>query len=73
MAKQETIMKSDLMGMLLLLSVGMAQAAQMERPIHVPTLQAREAAPTRNVRPQTSPARKAEMTRRLFWLALSLR
>jgi len=66
-------MKSDLLGMLLLLSVGVAQAAQLERPIHVPTLQVREAAPARGARPQTSPARKAEITRRMFWLALSLR
>jgi len=64
-------MKTYLMGMLL--SAGIAQAAPLERPIHVPALQAREAAPPRNARPQTSPARKAEITRRMFWLALSLR
>jgi hypothetical protein len=73
--KQETIMKSDLMGLLLLLSVGMAQAAQpeLERPIHVPALQTMEAAAPRSVRPQTSPARKAEISRRMFLLLLCLR
>lgn len=65
-------MKSELMGMLLLLSVGMAQAAQ-EPPRQVPTLQARETAPARSVRPQTSSARKAEISRRMFLLLLCLR
>jgi len=68
-------MKSDLMELLLLLSVGMGQgqAPPLEQPSHVATLQAREAAPARNIQPQTSPARKAEVIRRLFWVALSLR
>ncbi|MDP2831762.1 MAG: hypothetical protein Q8Q28_00370 [Pseudomonadota bacterium] len=57
----------------MLLSVGVAQAAQLERPIHVPTLQAREVAPPHRAHPRTSPALKAEITRRMFWLALSLR
>ncbi len=74
-AKRETAMKSGRMGMLLLLSVGMAQAAppEMEHPCQAPALRAREAAPPRGVHPQTSSARKAEVTRRMFWLALSLR
>jgi hypothetical protein len=61
--------------MLMLLSVGMAQAAQpvLERPLHMPALHAREAAPPRAAKRQTSSARKAEITRRMFWLALSLR
>jgi hypothetical protein len=69
----ETIMNADLMGLLMLVSMGMADAAQpeLERPRNVPTLQIRETAVA--ARPQTSPARKAEITRRLFWLALSLR
>ncbi len=59
----------------ILLSVGVARAGQpeLERPRHVPTVQAREAAPPRSAHPQTSSARKAEITRRMFWLALSLR
>jgi len=36
-------------------------------------LQTREAAPVRNIQPQPSPARKAEVIRRLFWVALGLR
>ena len=70
---KETIMKSDLMELLLLLSVGMGQgqAPPLEQPSHVATLQAREAVPAH--KPQTSSARKAEAVRRLFWVALSLR
>jgi len=80
-ARRETIMKSGQMGILLVLSVGMAQAvaqavaqaAQPERArlSSAPTLQIREASVA--ARPPTSPARKAEKTRRLFWLAMSLR
>ena len=70
---KETIMKSDLMELLLLLSVGMGPAPPLEQPSHVATLQTREAAPVRNIQPQPSPARKAEVIRRLFWVALSLR
>jgi len=76
-ARRETIMKSGQMGILLVLSVGMAQAvaqaAQPERArlSSAPTLQIKEASVA--ARPPTSPARKAEMTRRLFWLAMSLR
>jgi len=66
-------MKSDLMELLLLLSVGMGQTPALEQPSHVATLQTREAAPVRNIQPQPSPARKAEVIRRLFWVALSLR
>ena len=68
-------MKAELMGMLLMSSVGLAQAVQpeLERPHHVPIMQAREAAPARGMRPQTSTARKAEITRRLFWLAMMMR
>jgi hypothetical protein len=66
-------MKSDLMELLLLLSVGMGPAPPMEQPSHVTTLQTREPAPVRNIQPRTSPARKAEAVRRLFWVALSLR
>ena len=68
-------MKSELMGMLMLLSAGAAQAAQpeLERPRQVNTVQSREAAAAPGARPQASPVRKAEITRRLFWLALSLR
>lgn len=72
-AKLETIMKSILLCMLL--SVGVAQAGQpeLERPRNVPTLQVKEVAPPRSAHPRTSSARKAEITRRMFWLALSLR
>ncbi len=72
-AKLETIMKNVLLSMLL--SVGVAQAGQpeLERPRHVPTVQAKEVAPPRSAHPQTSSVRKAEITRRMFWLALSLR
>lgn len=67
-------MKSILMGLMLLLSIGMARAApELERPRQVAAIQTREAAPARIVPPKTSPARKAEVTRRMFWLALSLR
>ena len=66
-------MKSDLMGLLLLLSLGMAEAAPLQRPLQETAVQTPEAVPARNVRPQTSPARKAEITRRMFWLALSMR
>jgi hypothetical protein len=68
-------MKAELMGMLLMASVGLAQAGQpeLERPRHVPIVQARQAAAVRGVRPQTSTARKAEITRRLFWLAMMMR
>ena len=68
---KETIMKSDLMELLLLLSVGMGPAPPLEQPSHVATLQAKEAVPAH--KPQTSSARKAEAVRRLFWVALSLR
>ncbi|MDP2433371.1 MAG: hypothetical protein Q8O33_15290 [Pseudomonadota bacterium] len=67
-------MKSVLLCMLL--SVGVARAGQpeLERPRPMPTIQVGEAVvPTRTARPQTSSARKAEITRRMFWLALSLR
>jgi hypothetical protein len=64
-------MKSDLMELLLLLSVGMGPAPPLEQPSHVATLQTREAVPAH--KPQTSSARKAEAVRRLFWVALSLR
>ena len=66
-------MTADVLGMLMLLSISMADAAepQLEQMRSVPTLQVRETAVA--ARPKTSPARKAEMTRRLFWLALSLR
>lgn len=73
-AKLETIMKSLLLCMLLTIGVARAEQPEPERPHQVPTLRAGEAVvPTRNVRPQTSSARKAEITRRMFWLALSLR
>lgn len=72
-AKRETIMKPELMGLMLMaLSIGMAQAAQPERPRQAQTAQA-EPAPTRGAQPRTSPERKAEAVRRMFWLALSLR
>ena len=66
-------MTSDLMGLLMLLSIGAAQAEQpqLERPRPAPILQIRETAVVK--RPETSPARKAEMTRRLFWMALTMR
>lgn len=67
-------MKSVLMGTMLLLSIGMARAApELEQPRQVASVQTREAAPTRSVQAKTSSARKAEITRRMFWLALSLR
>ena len=66
-------MTADVMGLLMLLSMGIAQAAQpqLENVRQVPVPQVRETAVV--ARPQTSPARKAELTRRLFWMALSLR
>lgn len=68
-------MKPELMGLMLMaLSIGMAQAAQPERPRQAQTAQA-EPAPAliRGAQPRTSPERKAEAVRRMFWLALSLR
>jgi hypothetical protein len=72
-AKQETIMASKEMALLMLLSIGLAHAAppQLERPSSVPAVQVRQTAVA--ARRETSPTRKAEMTRRLFWLAMSLR
>lgn len=68
-------MKPVLMGLMLMaLSIGMAQAAQPERPRQAQTAQAApEPALTRGVPLKTSPERKAEAVRRMFWLALSLR
>jgi hypothetical protein len=68
-------MKPELMGLLLMaVSIGMAQAAQPERPRQAQTVQVvPAAAPTRGATLWTSPERKAEAVRRMFWLALSLR
>ncbi len=67
-------MKSILLCMLLSAGVARAGQPELEQPRQVPAARACEAVvPTRNVRPQTSSARKAEITRRMFWLALSLR
>ena len=69
-------MKSELLGMLILLSVvGVARAAEpeLERPRQTQTIRVAEATPARSAHPKTSPARKAEVARRMFWLALSLR
>lgn len=68
-------MKSVLLCMLLAIGVARAEQPELERPRQVPTLRAGEAVAQvpRNARPHTSSARKAEITRRMFWLALSLR
>lgn len=69
-------MKSTEMALLMLLSMGMAEAAPvpMEQPSgQVRTIEAKEAAPAPRTQANNSPARKAEMVRRLFWLALRLR
>ena len=68
-------MKHARMGLLLWLVAGLAQAGPLEpeRAPQVTTQQTREAAPPRQVRPQTSPVRKAEATRRIFWLVMCLR
>ncbi len=68
-------MKQAWMGLVLLLGAGVAQAGPTEldrtqRGVNTP---ARDAVPPRHVRPLTSPARKAEITRRMFLLALCLR
>ncbi len=65
-------MPSEFLGLLLMLSIGGAQAAPPEPPRQDTTLQA-DAAPVRSAHPKTSPARKAEAARRMFWLAMSLR
>jgi hypothetical protein len=66
-------MKPELMGLMLMaVSIGMAQAAQPERPRQAETAQAAPAL-THSVPLKTSPERKAEAVRRMFWLALSLR
>lgn len=68
-------MKYALMGMAMVLSLAGAQAAppEPERPRPAQMERAGEAVPARGIQPQTSSARKAEITRRMFWLALSLR
>ncbi|MDD5390150.1 MAG: hypothetical protein PHD37_12440 [Gallionellaceae bacterium] len=68
-------MKSILLCMLLTIGVARAEQPELERPRQVPTLRAVEAVVPvhNNARPHTSSARKAEITRRMFWLALSLR
>lgn len=64
-------MKLVLMG--LSLSFGMAQAAQLEFPHPLPALQVEATAAVHRARPQPSSARKVELGRRIFWLALALR
>lgn len=65
-------MKIALIGLMMMLSVGMARA-ETSRPSQTVTAQTGVTAAVPNVQPKTSSARKAEATRRMFWLALSLR
>ncbi|MDO9225315.1 MAG: hypothetical protein Q8M09_18295 [Pseudomonadota bacterium] len=65
-------MKIALIGLMMLLTVGMARA-ETSRPSQTGAAQAGATAPAPSVQSKTSSARKAEATRRMFWLALSLR
>lgn len=68
-------MQSELVGLLMMLSIGGVQAAPPappEPPRQGPTLQA-AAEPVRSAQPRPSSVRKAEVARRMFWLAMSLR
>jgi hypothetical protein len=57
------------------LLAGLAQAGApvLEPPHPAPTLLAKKTPPPRHARPALSPARKAEITRGLYWLAMLLR
>ncbi len=68
-------MKYAWMGLLLLLAAGQAQSAEtaLERAQRAAKPPVREITPPRPEPHLTSSARKAEITRRMFWLALSLR
>ena len=64
-------MKFVLMGWLL--PLGMVLAAPLELPRPLPALQVDAATAVHRARPQPGSARKAELGRRIFWLALVLK
>lgn len=68
-------MKQVWMGLVLLLAAGLAQAGEteLERTPQVAKPPLREITPPRQEPHPTSSARKAEVTRRMFWLVLLLR